>query len=87
VKGVPILDDIGYKFLPLAPFTAPDLYFLAWVPYGLLRLVIMQRNGVAIFIRIMFVYGVCLILRALMLNLTVLPDPNPRTNELQRQLT
>ena len=79
---MPLLDDIGF-FLPLAPFWSQDMYFLVWVPYAVLRLIMMQRNGAVIYIRIMFVYGICLFLRALVLNLTILPDPNPSKSNFE----
>jgi hypothetical protein len=79
VKGREPLDDIGMHILPPISFAWADGWFLIWVPFSVIRLMIFFDNGLIMFIRNFVVYGTVLFFRALFLNLSILPDPNPGT--------
>jgi hypothetical protein len=76
-KGKPVLDDIGMLLLPKIPYWWSDAWFLLWVPFCLIKLVLVSENGLSILIRNLVIYGTALGVRGFFLNLSLLPDPNP----------
>eukprot|EP01119_Soliformovum_irregulare_P025537 TRINITY_DN9498_c0_g1_i1.p1 TRINITY_DN9498_c0_g1~~TRINITY_DN9498_c0_g1_i1.p1 ORF type:complete len:285 (-),score=23.68 TRINITY_DN9498_c0_g1_i1:14-868(-) len=76
--GKPVLPDLGHMYLPNINNPAlPDLYFLIWVIYSFVRLIIFNKKGMAIMIRTFIAIGLELGMRGIVLNATMLPDPNP----------
>jgi hypothetical protein len=78
IKGTPPLPDIGFMHLPHIGWRLlPDLYYIMFAGYSIVRLLIMRRDGIVIFMRIFLIMGAELIVRAVVVNSTLLPDPYP----------
>jgi len=87
-KGSPALKDIGFMYLPYITWRfLPDLYYILFAGYSIVRLLVMKQNGIVIFMRIFLIMGAELILRALVVNATLLPDPYPPCTHYKPHVT
>jgi hypothetical protein len=78
LKGANVLPDIGFMHIPYISWRfLPDLYYIIFAGYSILRLLVMKQNGIILFMRIFLIMGAELMLRALVVNSTLLPDPYP----------